>query len=338
MLSKLSTSSKTVGSVQIDSPPIIENFQINLAEEDIRAIQSCVESGPLRPSAFCTLIILGGLIWQGQRSVHNKIIYLHLFQQNNEIRCEKEYVEGQTGDIWPPKLYGHAACMVDATTMLLFGGFSHQTRKSVNSTYLYDTTSRKWTLIDVPQGSCKPGPRTFPCMVKISDSKVAVFGGRDINQTNLEQYYNDVHILDWKKTEWIKYQNRGAEEPKGRSTGGCAYLDGNMIIFGGKTEYFKYTNDMWYYNFDEQKWSEIFPQNVPCPRNATCFAQSSCQIIFFYGGGAEKTEKTYYDEFYAYNFKRKKFAKLELRNKICPLADHSVVFVEKIKSVLLFGV
>jgi hypothetical protein len=113
----------------------------------------------------------------------------------------------------------HAATVVNATTVCIFGG-AGQDQSMSNESFLLDTDTYKWTKL-MPSGDC-PSPRAGPCLCSVNDSNgnncVLLFGGAEVSETGLNPRA-DVWSLSLDKQEWtLLMDDKDGPPPRNAAT------------------------------------------------------------------------------------------------------------------------
>lgn len=87
-----------------------------------------------------------------------------------------------------------------------------------------------------------------------------VYGGYIPNKAI---YMTDMYSFDLEKMSWELFYKGGTEaEPEGRSDFDMVVHEGSVWLFGGSNG--KVTlNDLWKFNYNEKKWTEIKESNCP---------------------------------------------------------------------------
>lgn len=157
-----------------------------------------------------------------------------------------------------------------------------------NDLYRFDTRSDRWTRLQ-PQGPVPP-PRAFAASVAHAASqRIFVFGGG----VNTDPFYADFSVYDdlWaystRGNTWTQIQPR-TPGPSGRSRPAVWMVGNRMYLFGGINGFFSTLNDLWVYNVESRRWTELIPDGAagsPPPRHEAAYgtgAQGGRLIL--YGG------------------------------------------------------
>jgi len=136
---------------------------------------------------------------------------------------------------------------------------------------------RSWTKLN-PQGDAY-SPRTGHTVTS-NDGRVYVFGGTDRRRRQ-----QDLFQFDIESSSWSQVQTRGALSP--RRSGALGVVDDSkMFIFGGYDgRDGNYFNDLFYFNFESQRWDEmpsIVGDRPEARTDHIMVLHSSC--IYIFGG------------------------------------------------------
>jgi len=191
----------------------------------------------------------------------------------------------------PSRRTGHGGSVLyDGTRMLIFGGATGSGR--LNDLYILNTEPSVWEWTSVkPSTNVVPAPRARVGMDALSNGTQAIlFGGREGFRFLGDRYYNDIHVFDASRMEWIEVKNRGFTNPPPRS-GHSAHIvnDRQLMIFGGLEDSKQYYNDTWLFDLPSETWVRPPYASVskPCARED----QASCRFnnnVVIYGGQSDK--------------------------------------------------
>lgn len=123
----------------------------------------------------------------GWRILHPGMIFGGCTNENGEHTCET-----------PSERYGHGATMLDATTMAVYGGYSHECEDYCDDFWLFDLISLQWTKEDSSFNS--PGERWEFSMISDSNSNIYLFGGHRLwhgfsSDNNVENRWRSRELL-----------------------------------------------------------------------------------------------------------------------------------------------
>jgi hypothetical protein len=129
-----------------------------------------------------------------------------------------EFRQQPTTGPCPSSLGLHAATMVNATTVCIFGGAAKDQSMS-NESFLLDTVNWKWTKLS-PSGDC-PSPRAGPCLCSVNsdgNNCVVLFGGAEVSETGLKPR-GDVWALSLDTQEWtLLLDDKDGPPPRNAAT------------------------------------------------------------------------------------------------------------------------
>jgi hypothetical protein len=156
------------------------------------------------------------------------IILIHTFRCDNFVLlfdpATSEFRQQPTKGPCPSRRGLHAATMVNATTVCIFGGAAQDQNMS-NESFLLDTVTWQWTKLN-PTGDC-PSPRAGPCLCSVSNDSddnsnsnncVVLFGGAEVSETGLNPRA-DVWALSLDKQEWtLLLDDKDGPPPRNAAT------------------------------------------------------------------------------------------------------------------------
>ncbi|ETI47587.1 hypothetical protein L916_07974 [Phytophthora nicotianae] len=136
-------------------------------------------------------------------------------------------------------------------------------------------------------------PRTGHTVTS-KDGRVYVFGGTDRRRRQ-----QDLYQLDLETSTWSQVQTRGALPPRRSGALGVVH-ESDMFIFGGYDgRDGNYFNDLYYFNFDEQRWSQMpsVVEDRPEARTDHIMVLHSSSIYIFggYNGSSRFNDLCGYD-------------------------------------------
>jgi len=96
----------------------------------------------------------------------------------------------------------HAACAVSPNRICVFGGAAQDQTMS-NEAFVLDTVTWEWTQLNTDAASADgaPSPRASPCIGRVDEKCVVIFGGAEYSDTGLRPRA-DVWALDLEKPRW----------------------------------------------------------------------------------------------------------------------------------------
>ena len=143
------------------------------------------------------------------------------------------------------------------TRLLMFGGRQGETT-FMNDTWLFDTTTCRWTCVyesdessmaAPPATTQRPCPRWAHSAVRFGE-RILVFGGSAPGRC-----FNDLHWFDLQSMRWLP-QGTASKLPAQRSGHcACAVAD-TMYIFGGNTTKSSF-NDLWEFDVLSVTWRQM---------------------------------------------------------------------------------
>jgi hypothetical protein len=153
-----------------------------------------------------------------------KTILIHTFRCDNFVLlfdpATSEFRQQPTTGPCPSSRGLHAATMVNATTVCIFGGAAQDQNMS-NESFLLDTDTWQWTKLS-PTGDC-PSPRAGPCLCSVnnddnSNNCVVLFGGAEVSETGLKPRA-DVWALSLDTQEWtLLLDDKDGPPPRNAAT------------------------------------------------------------------------------------------------------------------------
>lgn len=190
-----------------------------------------------------------------------------------------------------PSERGGASAEALGAGVYLFGGvkedFQGFQNTFFNDLYRFDTGDNSWSIV-TPSGT-GPGPRAFAASaVHAPSQRMVIFGGSSFTPVYFPfTVFDDLWAYSPASNSWEQLGTSGPR-PSGR-TGSNIWIQGNtMYLFGGMTQFFKFMNDLWSYDFRTDQWNELIPSGAagsPAGRHET----SSANVIrrnqlLIYGG------------------------------------------------------
>jgi N-acetylneuraminic acid mutarotase len=161
--------------------------------------------------------------------------------------------------------------------LVVFGGGQEgRTPIQDKNLYIYNPENDKWISLDLSLNGKKPAPklRQGHLMVNHNDETIYVHGGMNDNEL-----YDDLWSLNLKKMEWtqiINNQENNVEFPCARAAHGGISINNSLYIFGGIDGSGISRDDLWKFDLDTNKWSqiEIFGYKPP-PRLDFAYCKAS---------------------------------------------------------------
>ncbi|CAI5734365.1 unnamed protein product [Peronospora farinosa] len=206
--------------------------------------------------------------------------------------------------------------------------------KEVNTT-TYGSTStgsrlevRSWEKL-YPHGDVY-SPRTGHTVTS-QDNKVYVFGGTDRRRRQ-----HDLYQLDVGSGMWSQVQTHGVLPPRRSGALGVVHAS-DMFIFGGYDgRDGNYFNDLYYFSFDDQRWSQMpsVAENRPEARTDHIMVLHSSSIYIF--GGYNGSSR--FNDLCGYDIQAQRWMQLETSGAIPSRRfGHSGVVHTETNRLIIFG-
>lgn len=176
-------------------------------------------------------------------------------------------------------------------SIYLFGGVKDDFQSGVftlyNDLYRFDTASGAWEKL-APRGE-SPSPRAF--LAQAADERrkqILFFGGATFGAHYLNyEAFDELWSYSVERNEWTKVQaaNQG---PSGRARPSAWLADDRLYVFGGILPTFEGLNDLWSYDLNTNRWTQLIPDGAkgsPPPRyEAATGAGAVGGKLLLYGG------------------------------------------------------
>ncbi|WAR00752.1 KLDC1-like protein, partial [Mya arenaria] len=257
------------------------------------------------------------------------------------------------GSIPEPRI---AASLVSVDTKLYLYGGLNQESGWMESFYMFDTESKKWSAVE-SEGS-HPSARD-KLQGAVIDRLIYYFGGfgpqgsleeddwEDVDddgddvldEQRMQQaaqfgWFNDLYMFDTVTKLWSKPMHMNLGIPTARAAHGMCAVGRNLIIFGGRdTE--KRTNDIHIYNIDTRKWNlemEIRGE-LPAARSFHTTTAVGNQVIVIGGRGQDNTHLA---DLHVFDTETYEWSQPKLNGEVpCARGQHSVAVV--VGLLVLFG-
>ncbi|MDD5687878.1 MAG: kelch repeat-containing protein [Elusimicrobia bacterium] len=210
-------------------------------------------------------ILFGG--WNGSDYLNDT--YEYDFNTNNWTKVDT---------IPSPTACAYSCAAYDSfnNKIILFGGQTYESVKS-SQTWIYHISGSSWT-----RGSYGPSSRKGAAGCYDSENKkIILFGGENESGT----FLSDTWAYDCNTNIW---SNRNPSAiPTVRTEASMIYDSRNKktVLFGGIGITNLLKNDVWYYSYDNNKWSTSSPASPPSARYGFSLNYiSSLQKAFLFGG------------------------------------------------------
>lgn len=192
----------------------------------------------------------------------------------------------------------------------VFGGgfdeFQSQEFEFYNDLYVLDTRSKRWQQLS-PEGEL-PAARAFTGHAALNRGRgFVVFGGGTFTSDQSVTSYGDLWLYSTREQRWSSLSTEPAGpgkrfDPKLWTSGDHIY------VFGGLTEDFEVTNDLWRFDLRTRAWTKLIDNGDPNAPPARGVARGPDQAyqgkLYFYGGeGGPDTAFQIFDDTWAYDIR-----------------------------------
>jgi len=148
--------------------------------------------------------------------------------------------------------------------LILFGGWTHKSQDSIheaswklfNHIHEFDTSSRKWSLIE-PVNQCPPMSGHTASIV---NQEMIVFGG--LQCKDYSTYFtstNDIWVYNFETLTW-REQSTNSPKPTSRYGHSQLTLDNSILILGGCGNLANLLNDIWLLQLTDPVWTWSYIQ------------------------------------------------------------------------------
>lgn len=120
------------------------------------------------------------------------------------------FEEQATSGICPSPRGLHAACALSENKVCVFAGAAQDQTMS-NEAFVLDTETWKWSKVDTGDSDC-PAERAAPCICRLNDACVVVYGGARATKSGLEPL-SDVWALDLRYQKWNQLASHESGPP-----------------------------------------------------------------------------------------------------------------------------
>ncbi|KAG2861164.1 hypothetical protein PC110_g2203 [Phytophthora cactorum] len=173
-------------------------------------------------------------------------------------------------------------------------------------------------------------PRTGHTVTS-KDGRVYVFGGTDRRRRQ-----QDLYQLEIETGTWSQVQTRGALPPRRSGALGVVH-ESDMFIFGGYDgRDGNYFNDLYYFNFDEQRWSQMpsVVEDRPEARTDHIMVLHSSSIYIF--GGYNGSSR--FNDLCGYDIQAQRWSRLQAQGSVPSRRfGHSGVVHTETNRLIVFG-
>ncbi|XP_026692479.2 kelch domain-containing protein 3 [Ciona intestinalis] len=226
-------------------------------------------------------------LWGGRNDSEGACNKLYCFDTDN-LHWTKLNVQGNC----PGARDGHAMCVVNGN-IFMFGGFEELAEQFSNEMYMLDVSTMTWVFITEMEG--KPANwRDFHTLTSSGDM-IYVFGGReDLNgllYTRHEVYDNTLKVFCTRRKKWFEPVHTDSKRPVGRRSHSAFVYKGCLYIFGGYNSiYNKHFNDLWKFDPETRRWSEVETLGKsPQARRRQCACLFEDRLFIFGGTSPSET-------------------------------------------------
>uniref|UniRef100_H2ZPI0 Kelch domain-containing protein 3 n=1 Tax=Ciona savignyi TaxID=51511 RepID=H2ZPI0_CIOSA len=206
--------------------------------------------------------------------------------------CTGKWSKEKVNGSYPGARDGHAMCVVKGN-IYMFGGYEEVAEQFSNEMYKLDMNGMIWLLIHHLEGH-PANWRDFHTLTSCGDL-IYVFGGReDLNgpiHRRQEVYDNALKVFCTRTKTWFEPVHVDSKRPVGRKSHSAFVYKGCLYIFGGyNSVYNQHFNDLWKYDPETRRWSEIRTiGNRPNPRRRQCVCLFEDRL-FIFGGTSPASE------------------------------------------------
>jgi len=157
-----------------------------------------------------------------------------------------------------------------------------------NEIWTFDRSQNRMRMT-TPTGDI-PSDRTFHGAVSIGNNRMLIWGGGRIVGFSFEPS-NELFIYHRGTGVWNEKAHEGSVQPIGRLGHGMAFLGNKVYMFGGiipmtNGECCNFLNDMYTYNIDTNKWTQLLPTGtIPSPRGHMGFVLAADNSGIWLQGG-----------------------------------------------------
>ena len=153
---------------------------------------------------------------------------------NNQIpmACAKVEKPRRGERDWPSARFGHSSCII-ANLMFVYGGMSAK-NQLLNDLYVFDTSTRVWTEINVE--SMLPPPVYKHQAFSVNNQSFYIYGGQQAHETSNSIFRFDIMDKKWSLIEIVSDESRFP-----RASHQCLTAQGKLWIIGGSTNQQEHT-------------------------------------------------------------------------------------------------
>eukprot|EP00117_Sycon_ciliatum_P015361 scpid30446/ scgid3405/ RING finger protein B len=165
--------------------------------------------------------------------------------------------------------WGHAACLLDDSSVLVLGGegtYKRMAKDSLLRVTVGESSNASYSEVVCEDTSC-PERRTGHSAVLDPDNKMLyMYGG-----SKGKKWFSDVQALDLTTWQWQKLEMKGVAPQRAYHT--CSFFRQEGLVFGGifpepDPEPDGSSNDLFIFSLSEQNWYKpVVTGDLPCPRS-----------------------------------------------------------------------
>ncbi|KAA8494831.1 Tip elongation aberrant protein 1 [Porphyridium purpureum] len=231
---------------------------------------------------------------------------------------------------------GHCAIsLAYGARMLVFGGTSRTGR--LNCLDVLDVPRSTWSPVNLATAHV-PSKRSRAAMCAMENGTSALlFAGREGYRFLGDKYYNDLHIFDASRVEWLAVKDRGFTRPEPRA-GHIGEMINNRQLFvhGGMDDGAKFYSDSWLFDTVSMQWTRTPYPDEPSPGTRESHASALVGgAVVSYGGNGESGQL--YNDVWVFNTANLRWAGVPLTTgpspgvrtgaAMAPLDDRSLLVV-----------
>ena len=233
---------------------------------------------------------------------------------------------------WPSARACHKMeYLPESNQIFLFGGINDfESDVFLNDTWVYDLTDSEWKQL---QTEISPSPRFNHALVYDPTlESVVLFGG--VSPGTFVRL-SDTWIFNLQSLEWTLIEENG---PMGERTDMTLIHDSvteKIIFFGGGDNDESKHNDMWYFDYSNHTWYEIFHENKPSARYGHDMVYCDSQNTSILFGGRQPSGTT--NDFYQFDTVLKNWSIKDCDSLPGVRYWHAMDYSLEMDQILIFG-
>lgn len=243
---------------------------------------------------------------------------------------------GRSLDDRPSPRFGHRMVYDPVNErVLLFGGAVWENRYTFfDNLWSYDLSTNVWTEVE-----CGPGPsgRFNHMMVYVQGRhQLFLFGGYSASDR-----MGDTWVYDIEANEWTQLHPQDSPSP--RSDAAIAYDEANgvVILHDGYCRDDSHPQDTWVYDFGENDWMLMNPEENPKPQYGHHMIYDSLnRKVVMYGGHwsyAGTSQHGYSDGVWTYDYPSDTWTKVDPATSLPSRYWHALAYDEDRGKMVVFG-